>query len=684
MQTSSWQTLDLAAFPSPCFVVDEARLRRNLAVLDDVQRRAGCTILLALKAFSMFSTFPLLRRILAGCCASGVHEARLAREEFGGEVETFAPAYSDADFAELLTLSDTLVFNSFSQWKLFRDQALAWNAGLPPARQEGGLLSHDRRAGVHTRQTRPAGFQPAELEIAESSGFYDPSKPVEVRQHHLPHWQQDDVYCFVTFRLADALPREKLKAWELVKDGWLLHHPKPWDDATTQQYHALFGETIDAWLDAGEGSCQLRDPRAASVVFDALKHFDGERYELVSAAVMPNHVHVLFHTLPGYRIDKILHSWKAFSAKGINRLNETEGAVWEEGYWDRLVRNEKHFQAVLRYIRENPDKAGLGETEFLLLEKEEGKSRKTETAGKMPASPSGRAGTPALPKDGTLAIPFAGLEARRPVLPGVDTRPPIRFGIRVNPEFSEVGVALYNPCAPNSRLGVTRAEFDPAGLDGITGLHFHCLCEQNADALEHTLAAFEEKFGEFLPRLTWVNFGGGHHITRDDYDVDRLVRIIQGFRARHPNIETVYLEPGEAVGLNTGVLVSTVLDVTRNGMDLAILDTSAECHMPDVLAMPYRPVIVGAGQPGEKAHTYRLGGPTCLAGDIIGDFSFDQPLRRGDRLFFLDMAHYSMVKTTTFNGINLPSILLWDSATPEQPPRVVRAFGYADFKNRLS
>ncbi len=387
---NNWHKLDLAALPSPCFVVDAALLRRNLLLLRQVQERAGCRILLALKGFAMSATFPLCRQYLAGCCASGVCEARLAREEFGREVHTFAPAYSEADFAEVLALSDKVLFNSFSQWRLFRSQALA-------------------------------------------------------------------------------------------------------------------------------------------------------------------------------------------------------------------------------------------------------------------------------------------------------TGPRVSCGLRVNPEHSEVGVALYNPCAPGSRLGITRANFEPAELDGIEGLHFHCLCEQNADALERTLAAFEAKFGEFLSRLRWVNFGGGHHITRDDYEVDRLVGLIRGFRQRWPHLEAVYLEPGEAVALHTGILAASVLDVVHNGMDIAILDASAECHMPDVLAMPYRPEILGAGKPGDKPHTCRLGGPTCLAGDIIGDYSFDRPLRRGDRLVFLDMAHYSMVKTTTFNGMRLPAIALWDSEAPgpEAAPRVLRTGSYADYKSRL-
>lgn len=391
LHDQEWLRLPLAALPSPCFVVDEARLRRNLELLAAVQRAADCKILLALKGFAMFATFPLCRQSLVGACASGVIEARLAREEFGGEVETFAPAYSEADFAEILTLSDKIVFNSFNQWKKYR-------ATVQAARETGRAIS---------------------------------------------------------------------------------------------------------------------------------------------------------------------------------------------------------------------------------------------------------------------------------------------CGLRVNPEYSEVEVALYDPCAPGSRLGIPRAQFEADQLDGIEGLHFHCLCEQNADALAHTLAAFEAKFGEFLPRMKWVNFGGGHHITRADYDGERLVRILREFRTRHPQITDIYLEPGEAVALNCGILVATVLDVTRNGeVANAILDSSAECHMPDVLAMPYRPQIIGAGQPGEKAHTFRLGGSTCLAGDVIGDYSFDRPLTPGDQLLFLDMAHYSMVKTTTFNGIRLPALALWDSAQ-DAAPRVLRRFGYEAYKCRL-
>jgi len=251
-------------------------------------------------------------------------------------------------------------------------------------------------------------------------------------------------------------------------------------------------------------------------------------------------------------------------------------------------------------------------------------------------------------------------------------------GLRVNPEHSEVKVPLYDPCAPFSRLGVTRESFRGRNLDGISGLHFHTLCELNADSLERTLAAFEEKFGDCLPGLKWVNFGGGHHITRQDYDLDRLCRILTDFRKRYP-LE-VYLEPGEAVALHAGWLVASVVDLVRNRMDIAVLDTSAAAHMPDVLEMPYRPEILGAGRPGEFPHTYRLGGVTCLAGDVIGDYSFPEPLEVGTRLVFLDMAHYTMVKNTTFNGVQLPAIAVRDL---ENRVRVVRSFGYEDYRNRL-
>jgi carboxynorspermidine decarboxylase len=258
---------------------------------------------------------------------------------------------------------------------------------------------------------------------------------------------------------------------------------------------------------------------------------------------------------------------------------------------------------------------------------------------------------------------------------------PVRCGIRVNPEHSEVKVKLYDPCAPGSRLGVPLAQFEGQDLDGISGLHFHTLCELNSDALERTLEVVERKFGGVLARMQWINFGGGHHITRPDYDLELLCRVIEGFRARHPHLE-VYLEPGEAIALNTGVLVASVLDLVHNAMDIAILDTSAAAHMPDVLEMPYRPQIIGAGQAGERKHTYRLAGLSCLAGDVIGDYSFDQPLTPGDKLVFLDMAHYTMVKNNTFNGVGLPAIAIYEPKSGVF--RTVRRFGYEDFRNRLS
>ncbi|HCT65179.1 MAG TPA: carboxynorspermidine decarboxylase [Lachnospiraceae bacterium] len=254
-----------------------------------------------------------------------------------------------------------------------------------------------------------------------------------------------------------------------------------------------------------------------------------------------------------------------------------------------------------------------------------------------------------------------------------------KIGIRVNPECSTGEHAIYDPCGEGSRFGVTRKNFDIGELEGVSGLHFHTLCEQNVDDLVKTLYAFEEKFGEFLPQMEWVNFGGGHHITRSDYDVETLIEVINRFQEKYK--VQVYLEPGEAVALNTGYLVSTVLDVLENNMQIAILDTSAACHMPDVLEMPYRPHIVGSGEAGEKDFTYRLGGNTCLAGDIIGDYSFDKPLKVGDKLVFCDMAHYSMVKNNTFNGVGLPSIAI---SGRENSVRLVKSFGYQDFKTRLS
>ena len=368
---------------TPYFLVDETRLTHNLEILRDVQERAGCKILLAQKAFSMFAVYPLLRQYLAGSTASGLYEARLGHEEFGGETHVFSPAYREDEWDELLQYADDIVFNS----------------------------------------------------------------PAQVR------------------RFA---------------------------------------------------------PRA-------------------------------------------------------------------------------------------------------------------RVAGKS-------------------------------------------CGLRLNPEHStQEGHAIYDPCSPGSRLGTTLAQFDESILPLLDGLHFHTLCEQNSDALEETVAAVEKKFGRWLPQMKWLNLGGGHHITRNDYDVERLIRVVRHLKETY-HVE-VYLEPGEAVVLNAGFLVTSVLETLQNGMDIAILDTSAACHMPDVLEMPYRPPLRDAGQPGEKAHTFRLGGPTCLAGDIIGDYSFDAPLREGDRLVFEDMALYTMVKTNTFNGMALPSIVWRDK---NGNCFLVRRFGYEDFKERLS
>ncbi len=371
--------------PTPCYVVDEVALEGNLEILDRVQREAGCKIIMALKGFAMFSLFPLIRKTLHGVAASSLHEARLGFEEFGRQVHLFAPAYRDGELNELLTYSDHIVFNSFSQWK-----------------------------------------------------------------------------------------RHRAKVWEASRE--------------------------------------------------------------------------------------------------------------------------------------------------------------------------------------------------------------IVCGIRVNPEHSEVKIPIYDPCGPSSRLGVTRAGFEEEHLEGISGLHFHNLCELNADSLARTLTAFEKRFGEFLPRMRWVNFGGGHHITREDYDVGLLISLIRNFRDRYP-MEDVFLEPGEAIALNTGILATSVLDVVHNDMDIAILDTSAAAHMPDVLEMPYRPAVLGAGRPGEFPHTYRLGGMTCLAGDVIGDYSFPTPLEIGSRIVFLDMSHYTMVKNNTFNGIGLPSIAI---AQRDGTLHMIRQFGYEDYRNRLS
>jgi carboxynorspermidine decarboxylase len=259
----------------------------------------------------------------------------------------------------------------------------------------------------------------------------------------------------------------------------------------------------------------------------------------------------------------------------------------------------------------------------------------------------------------------------------------IECALRLNPRHSEVQVALYDPCAPGSRLGILPEAFPAPGapeLEGIDGLHFHTLCELGSDALERTVAAVEDRFGAHLGRVKWVNFGGGHHVTRPGYDVDLLVRVIRRFKERH-GVE-VYLEPGEAIALYTGVLVASVLDISHNAVDIAILDTSATAHMPDVLEMPYRPEIYGADKPGVHPYTYRLGGLTCLAGDVIGDYSFPRRLEVGDKLIFGDMAHYTMVKNTTFNGVRLPSIATYEPASNRL--EVVRRFGYEDYRDRLS
>lgn len=375
---------------TPCYVIDEKKLRANLEILREVRQRAGCKILLAQKAFSAFAVYPLIAEYLDGCTASGIFEARLGFEEmakpFGRENHIFSPAYPERDFDDILTFCDHIVFNSPAQWAKYRD---------------------------------------------------------------------------------------------------------------------------------------------------------------------------------------------------------------------KVRRSEKYIQA----------------------------------------------------------------------------------GIRINPEYSEIETDIYNPCSDGSRMGTTLRRFkdEPDLCGGIDGLHFHTMCEQGADVLARTLPVVEEKFGFFFDRIKWLNFGGGHHITRDGYDVELLISTIRNFKNKY-NLE-VYLEPGEAVALNAGYLVTSVLDTTENGIGIAITDASAACHMPDVLEMPYRPEIFGAGLPDEKPFTYRLGGNTCLAGDIIGNYSFDHELSAGERLVFGDMAIYSMCKNNTFNGIPLPSIyILRESGNIE----LVKCFSYDDFKGRLS
>ncbi|WP_319541889.1 carboxynorspermidine decarboxylase [uncultured Pseudodesulfovibrio sp.] len=380
---------DPAGVPTPCFVIDEGLLKKNLEILASVKERAGCKVLLALKCFAMFSMFPVLAEKLDGICASSPHEARLGREEFQREVHTFAAGYSEADIRDLCQTSDHIVFNSFAQLDRFRP---------------------------------------------------------------------------------------------LVRE-----------------------------LTAAQG-------------------------------------------------------------------------------------------------RE------------------------------------------------------------------------IELALRINPEHSEGATPLYDPCAPGSRLGIRREHFDMGNLDGVVGLHWHNLCEQDADCLERTIAAVETHFSDVLPGMRYVNFGGGHHITRPGYDVGLLVELVTRFKKKW-DVE-VYLEPGEAVALNAGYLVSTVLDVVQADMPVVIMDSAVPCHMPDVIEMPYRPHIVGSGQPCEKEWTCRIGGPSCLAGDVAGEYSFDEALKVGDRLVFTDMAIYTMVKTNTFNGIQLPAIVLYKPETDDL--NIIRQFGYEEFKNRLS
>ena len=254
-----------------------------------------------------------------------------------------------------------------------------------------------------------------------------------------------------------------------------------------------------------------------------------------------------------------------------------------------------------------------------------------------------------------------------------------QIGLRINPQCStQEGHEIYDPCADGSRLGTTLANFDPKQVEILDGLHFHTLCEQNSDDLEKTVIEFEKKFGKYLHSVKWLNLGGGHHITRKDYDIEKLINIVKGLKEKY-NVE-VYLEPGEAVVLNAGFLVTSVMETFNNVIDVAIVDTSAACHMPDVIEMPYRPPLYNSGESGEKKYTYRLGGPTCLAGDVIGDYSFDDPLKEGDKLIFEDMALYTMVKTNTFNGMKLPSIVY---RKKDGRFELVRSFGYEDFKSRL-
>ena len=374
-------TYDYENIPTPCFVVEEELLVRNLKILEDVMEKTKCHILLAQKCFSMFYTYPLIKKYLSGTTASGLYEARLGKEYMGGETHVYSAAYRDDEIDEILELCDHVVFNSFSQWNRFKSKAKASNK---------------------------------------------------------------------------------------------------------------------------------------------------------------------------------------------------------------------------------------------------------------------------------------------------------KCGLRINPESStQIGHEIYDPCGKNSRMGITLEHFIDNDLDGISGLHFHTLCEQNADDLVTTLKAVEEKFGKYLYQMEWLNFGGGHHITREDYDINLLVECINHMKKKY-NLE-IYIEPGEAVALNAGFMVSSVLDIVENGVNIAIMDTSAACHMPDVLEMPYTPKVEGMSE-NNQGIKYRFGGPTCLAGDIIGDYYFENKLNIGDRLKFEDMAIYSMVKTNTFNGMKLPSIAYKNN----DGITLIKEFDYNDFKMRLS
>jgi len=254
----------------------------------------------------------------------------------------------------------------------------------------------------------------------------------------------------------------------------------------------------------------------------------------------------------------------------------------------------------------------------------------------------------------------------------------VSIGLRINPEVSASPKEIYNPCGLNSRLGITKKEFKPELLRGVDGFHFHALCEQGSDELELVLNAFEKNFGEYLHELKWINFGGGHHITKDGYHVKKLIKLIKDFKNKYD--VKVYLEPGEAVGWESGVLVAKVLDIVDNGMQIAILDTSAEAHMPDTIIMPYRSEVEGAKKAGVNPYTYQLAGNTCLAGDIMGNYSFKSPLKIGDEIIFKDQIHYTIVKNTTFNGIKLPNLVI---ERKDGTKELVKEFGYEEYKRRV-